>query len=104
MPDPVSTTIVILLASAVGLLVVLIGLAIGIFRRLARLDRHLAEGLNSQATAAADAAAVAAEISPGGAFEAFLNEDPARRELSKGEQFAAYRRWRQESGMNWSNS
>lgn len=44
-----------------------------------------------------------AETSPGGAFEAFLAEDPARRELSKGEQFSAYRKWRQENGMNWSN-
>jgi hypothetical protein len=45
-----------------------------------------------------------AETSAGGAFEMFLDEEPARRMLSKSEQFAAYRQWRQEKGMNWSNS
>ena len=30
------------------------------------------------------------ETSPGGAFETFLNEDPARRKLPKSEQFAAF--------------
>jgi len=34
-------------------------------------------------------------------FEAFLAEDAARRELPKKEQFAAFRRWRAEKGMNW---
>jgi hypothetical protein len=45
-----------------------------------------------------------AETAAGGAFEMFLDEEPARRMLSKSEQFAAYRQWRQEKGMNWSNS
>lgn len=45
-----------------------------------------------------------AETSAGGAFEAFLGEDSARRALPKAEQFSAYRKWRQEKGMNWSNS
>lgn len=36
-----------------------------------------------------------------GAFEAFLAEDPARRELPKKDQFAAFRRWRAEKGLNW---
>jgi hypothetical protein len=36
-----------------------------------------------------------------GAFEAFLDEDPARRELPKKDQFAAFRRWRAEKGLNW---
>ncbi len=34
-------------------------------------------------------------------FNVFLDEDPARRELPKKEQFAAFRRWREERGMNW---
>ncbi|MCW1914617.1 hypothetical protein OJ996_13600 [Luteolibacter sp. GHJ8] len=34
-------------------------------------------------------------------FEVFLNEDPQRRELPKKEQFAAFRQWREERGMNW---
>lgn len=36
-----------------------------------------------------------------GAFEAFLEEDPARRELPKKEQFAAFRHWRAAKGLNW---
>lgn len=43
-----------------------------------------------------------AETSPGGAFEAFLGENPERRGLTKSEQFAAYRQWRHEKGLNWS--
>ena len=39
--------------------------------------------------------------SAGGAFEMFLAEEPARRKLPKREQFADYRKWRQEKGLNW---
>ena len=35
-------------------------------------------------------------------FSKFLEEDPARAELPKREQFEAFRRWRQEKGYNWS--
>ncbi len=41
------------------------------------------------------------EVEPGTPFEEFLNEDPARRSLSKKEQFAAYRNWRSQMGLNW---
>lgn len=41
------------------------------------------------------------DASMGGAFEGFLDEEPGRRALPKGEQFAAYRKWRQEKGLNW---
>lgn len=34
-------------------------------------------------------------------FAEFLAENPARRELPKKEQFAAFRRWREEKGLNW---
>jgi hypothetical protein len=34
-------------------------------------------------------------------FAQFLAEDPARKDLPKKEQFAAFRRWREEKGMNW---
>jgi hypothetical protein len=35
-------------------------------------------------------------------FQEFLDEDPTRSELPKKEQFAAYRKWRKEKGLNWS--
>ena len=34
-------------------------------------------------------------------FALFLAEDPARKDLPKKDQFAAFRRWREEKGMNW---
>jgi len=36
-----------------------------------------------------------------GDFERFLLDEPARRNLSKSEQFAAYRAWRKEKGLSW---
>ena len=102
MPENDSQTILILLYAAVALLVLLVLLAIGIRGRLARLERSLLEG-PGRAAASGETPSVA-ETSPGGAFETFLSEDPARRNLPKGEQFAEYRKWRQENGMNWSNS
>lgn len=41
------------------------------------------------------------EVEPGSHFEEFLNEDPSRRALTKKEQFAAYRDWRSQKGLNW---
>ena len=96
-----SSTIVILLAACVGLLAM--GLML-IFRLLARLSSI--ESLLAQNNSPSEASAVqqdSSETMQGGAFEAFLKEDPSRRKLPKREQFACYRRWRQENGLNWSN-
>lgn len=38
------------------------------------------------------------------AFESFLKEDPSRMQLTKSEQFAAYRQWRKNKGLNWKTS
>ena len=74
------------------------------FRISSRLSRI--EGLARQLSGRqelVETGSQAAEKTPDGAFENFLNEDPARRDLSKTEQFNAYRLWRQKKGMNWSN-
>lgn len=99
-------TLVILLYSSLGLLVILLALVFRISGKLSRLENLLSQGKSRSSTPSepAPAAPSVAETSPGGAFEAFLAEDSARRELTKSEQFAAYRQWRQEKGMNWSNS
>jgi hypothetical protein len=34
-------------------------------------------------------------------FEEFLAEDPSREEMSKSEQSAAFRQWRQDRGFTW---
>jgi hypothetical protein len=101
MPETEMSTMMILLASCAGLLVLVLLLVFRIVRRLTRIESLLGQGQNHQETG--DAAPSAAETSPGGAFETFLNEDPARRSLPKSEQFSAYRQWRHEKGMNWSN-
>jgi hypothetical protein len=100
MPDSASSTLLILFISTVGLLVLLAGILLGISRRLCRMERMLGEEYGPRQE---DPGPLAAETSAGGAFETFLSEDPSRRNLPKGEQFAAYRRWRQENGLNWSN-
>lgn len=101
MPETDFPMIQNLLVAAVCLLVLLILLGWGISRRLARIERRLDE-CTTPVTEAAPPSAV--ETSAGGAFETFLSEDPARRALPKSEQFAAYRKWRQEQGLNWSGS
>jgi hypothetical protein len=101
-PEIDLSTLVILLSSCVGLLALMLLLIFRISSRLARIEKQLAPGQSRQV--AGDLAPTAAETSVGGAFEMFLSEDPLRRNLPKGEQFSAYRNWRQEKGMNWSNS
>jgi hypothetical protein len=102
MPEFTSSTVVILLASLLG--VALLGLlwVAGISRTLLRIERRLAE--QQSASRGAELPPSSSETSAGGAFETFLSEDPARRKLTKAEQFAEYRKWRQENGLNWSNS
>jgi hypothetical protein len=102
MPDFASSTVVILLASLLGVAVLLLMVLFGISRSLSRIERRLGDPLVRDEGVSSGPSL--AERSAGGAFETFLSEDPARRKLPKGEQFAAYRQWRQDKGMNWSNS
>lgn len=106
MPEPEAPsyvlTLVILLSSCLGLLVLLVIMSFRISGRLGRIERRAAQ--QKSEASASDSGPTLAETSPGGAFEVFLSEDPSRRELTKGEQFAAFRQWRHEKGMNWSNS
>jgi hypothetical protein len=99
--EPGVSTVVILLVAATGLLFILLLTVIGIRNRLGRIERLLA---SKKEPVAAQTPLVEVDSPSGGVFESFLNEDPSRKELSKKEQAAAYRRWRQEKGMNWSNS
>jgi len=95
-------SIIILLAVCAGLLLLLLVMAAGSGRRLRRIERSLkTRDVTPDAAASAAAAGVSA---PRGEFETFLAEDPARQQLTKGEQFRAYRRWRQDKGLNWSKS
>ena len=102
MPELEANSVLMLLATCVALLVLALGLLFRISARVHRIESQL--GQPSGRSESTDGSPSVAETSPGGAFEIFLNEDPARRKLTKSEQFAAYRQWRQEKGMNWSNS
>ena len=102
MPESQAPTLIILLSSCLGLLVLVLFLVLRISLRLSRIER--AAGKSSSPTESVEQAPSVAETSPGGAFETFLSEEPSRRNLTKSEQFSAYRQWRQEKGMNWSNS
>ena len=102
MPETGLSMVVTLLALCAGLLLLLLFLVFRISSRLSRLENLARQ--QSGRHEPVEPELTAAENSPGGAFEAFLNEDPERRNLPKSEQFGAFRRWRQEKGMNWSNS
>ena len=82
-------------AAGIGFLILM--RVVGRLARLERLIRH-----NDSRRETASAAPSPAETSAGGAFETFLAEDNARRDMLKKDQFAAYRKWRQENGLNWS--
>jgi hypothetical protein len=103
MPEPEApAAVIILLSCCAGLLMVVLLLIFRISGRLSRIEHQLTQNKSRPDTV--EQAPTIAETSPGGAFEEFLREDPARRDLTKGEQFAAYRQWRDEKGLNWSNS
>jgi len=102
MPESDPPIIQILLYAALGMLVILFGMVLFIHRRLSRIERNLTQESARRAESAT--APGVEETSPGGAFERFLREDPSRKGLPKGEQFAEYRRWRQERGLNWTKS
>jgi len=82
----------------IALMLLQLAMSLGTRARLRRIERRLAAA-ESESSAGDEGATV--EARPGGDFERFLDEDPARRELSKREQSEAYRRWRRERGLNW---
>lgn len=86
-------------------LALLVGVTVALVRVSSRLSRIEALLQHSPARSeSAESVSADTESSSSGAFELFLSEDASRRELTKGEQFSAYRKWRQQKGMNWSNS
>ena len=88
---------IILLAVCSGLLVSILLAVIRNGRSLRGIER----ALQSRDTARTSAVVAAGTSPRRGEFETFLAEDPARQKLTKGEQFSAYRRWRQDKGLNW---
>lgn len=104
MPETDLSTVVILLSACLGVLFLILMVTVGYSSRLGRIERLLAQKTDPAGTEAAVETREAVDRRPGGPFDTFLAEDSARKLLSKKEQSAAYRKWRQERGMNWSNS
>jgi hypothetical protein len=86
-----------------------LAILIAIFLLALRINSKLSGGSNKitnrtrphSAIGTSEKSEVHAEAAHGTPFEEFLNEDPARRAMSKKEQFAAYRDWRSAKGLNW---
>ncbi|BCU75799.1 hypothetical protein [Luteolibacter sp. LG18] len=99
MPESQLQTLVIL-AAAVAILLLLCLLALlRISWRLARLQKAWSgqgEGGKADEKSSSDGAV---ELS--GAFGKFISERPELVVAPKSEQFAAYRKWRKEQGLNW---
>lgn len=100
MPEFDAMSAVVPLVCLCGFALLLLVVALRISGRLGRIERLL----DKQAQGGQGAAASERGRSSRGHgrdFERFLAEDPARRELPKSEQFAAYRQWRKEHGLSW---
>jgi len=93
----------VLLLLIVVLLTALVFVALAIKASLHRIERA---GPRQSVAAEAGSNVPDTEETPDGPspFDEFLAEDPSRLALKKSEQAAAYREWRKQKGMNWSNS
>ena len=90
------------LAGAILLLqVVILSMLASLPGKLARLSRREPAASPGNLPVADPAEAREANAEQKQLFAVFLEEEPSRRELSKKEQFAAFRRWRDEKGLNW---
>jgi hypothetical protein len=96
-----SKTETVLLIIAVCMLVLLVWQTARIRFHLGRIEERLTQVSAAAEPSADDTASV--EPNPGGLFESFLAGDPSRLAMSKSEQFAAFRQWRKEKGLNWSS-
>jgi hypothetical protein len=92
----------ILLGTLVLLQLLALALLVRISGRVARLSRKPAASVASTGRNLADRKESNADQKKW--FAQFLAEDPDRAQLPKKEQFAAFRRWREEKGMNWKSS
>jgi hypothetical protein len=89
----------VLLGALVVLQLFVIVLVVRISGRVSRLSRMPAPSVASAGRDLADRKESNADQKKW--FAQFLAEDPERAQLPKKEQFAAFRHWREEKGMNW---
>ncbi len=103
---PLSITILCYVAVAVLLIILImlfrISSQVGEFSNNFKKSTRPSSSPSASSDTPPETEAPAIEVGPGTPFEEFLNEDLARRELPKKEQFKAYRKWRADKGLNWS--
>ncbi len=88
--------------TCLALLIAIFFLVLRINSKLSGISNHSSKPSRpSPSSTASEETEHNVEVAPGTPFEEFLNEDPSRRSLSKKEQFAAYRDWRSQKGLNW---
>lgn len=106
MPETEMPPYILQLMIFLSLILLLLGIQVIVSLRIAGRIKQLANRLEASPKnqISHEPEQSHAETLTGGAFDAFLSEDAARRAMTKAEQFSAYRKWRQEKGMNWSNS
>ena len=102
MLSTVITLLWVVVALLVTLILLMILLGIGIKASLRRIEIKLGQAPAQRQ--GPDPMGAMTDSDPEGPFEQFLAEDPQRLTMPKSEQFAAYREWRKQNGMNWSNS
>ena len=88
----------IALCSIAGLLVLILVVLIRIASRLKGIERRLSVAQPPVVAAEKETSSAA---SYDGAFGKFIGERPELLVLKKSEQFAAFRKWRKEQGLNW---
>lgn len=81
--------------------VVILFLLLRMDSRIVAITTKLNKSNNASKIEEPEAPTQGVEAEPGTPFDDFLKEHPGRRALSKKEQFNAYRKWRQEKGLNW---
>lgn len=86
----------ILQSSILVLLLVVLGVLVRIGARIGRI-----EGRFSPPESPSREKEATVDVSYDGAFGKFVAEHPGLLGLRKSEQFAAYRKWRKEQGLNW---
>ena len=99
-----SETNIVLFVLGVMLVAILLRITCQISKQLSRIEAQLKLAQSAQGQSVGAAPTQSDDSVSGSAFEEFLSEDPQRRALSKSEQFAEFRNWRKEKGMNWQGS
>jgi len=99
MPEAQLQNLLYVAAIGAGLLLVCLLVLLRIASRLARIERALAVQSETAGGSEKSESPEAPDMS--GPFGKFLGERPELIQASKSEQFAAYRKWRKDQGLNW---